>query len=413
MTWPFCGCSVGALVATTSVLGVLVVLLVVSQMKRGDELVNKAAVTVVTYVERLRGRGGQGGEEEVVMGVNVDEAFERWMRETKRTYATKEERDARRSVFAESVRRVYAHNARLKAGPTKATTTTTTGEMVMGLTAFADLTDEEFLREVGAVGPAAAKTGEECYASITASRERRRAANLAMERADLETLAKSKQVPVAMDWRDRGVVRHVRNQKSCGSCWAFAAVGAMEARHVIRTGRDVQLSEQQLVDCSRGLDGAGNQGCGGGWPANAFAYVQAQGGIDDRDAYPYEARDGPCRFSKWRVASRVRGVVNVTEFDEDALTRAVGLSGPVAVAIQVRSDFKLYAGGVYANAECGKTPQDLTHAILAVGYDVAVDGTPYWVLKNSWGESWGLNGFFLLRRGANECGIATCASYPE
>ncbi|MHC5589707.1 C1 family peptidase, partial [Escherichia coli] len=96
---------------------------------------------------------------------------------------------------------------------------------------------------------------------------------------------------------------------------------------------------------------------------------------------------------------------------EDELKHAVGLVRPVSIAFEVVKGFKLYKGGVYTSETCGKTPLDVNHAVLAVGYGVE-NGVPYWLIKNSWGNDWGVDGYFKMELGKNMCGIATCASYP-
>lgn len=115
----------------------------------------------------------------------------------------------------------------------------------------------------------------------------------------------------------------------------------------------------------------------------------------------------------WSIGAMVPGGSNnITAFDENELTQAVGTQGPVSIAYQVMGNFKSYKSGVYSDPNCSKDPQNVNHAVLAVGYGVE-NGTPYWLLKNSWGKTWGDNGYFKMLRGQNECGVADCASYPN
>jgi len=208
-------------------------------------------------------------------------------------------------------------------------------------------------------------------------------------------------------------VSPVKNQGHCGSCWTFSSTGALEAHYKKKTGRLVSLSEQQLLDCAGNYD---NHGCNGGLPSHAFEYVKENGGIDSEAVYPYKAAspDGTrCKFHKLFAAVQVMDVVNITQFDEKQLERAVGTVGPVSVAFQVASDFRSYAGGVYTSTVCGNQPKDVNHAVLAVGYDTdAATKKKYWIIKNSWGSAWGLEGYFLMERGKNMCGVSDCASYP-
>jgi len=171
------------------------------------------------------------------------------------------------------------------------------------------------------------------------------------------------------------------------------------------------LSEQQLVDCAGAF---GNEGCRGGLPSQAFEYIRHAGGIEKGSDYVYTGRDGSCRFDKTKVAAHVTGEVNITEGVESELFDAVTNAGPVAIAFQVVSDFQSYRSGVYDSTRCKSGPLDVNHAVLAVGYGTdAASKKPYWTVKNSWGTSFGMQGYFNMVRDKNMCGIATCASYPK
>jgi len=214
----------------------------------------------------------------------------------------------------------------------------------------------------------------------------------------------------SVDWRTKGVVTAVKNQGGCGSCWAFGTTGAVESAWAISTGTLLQLAEQQLVDCAGAF---GNQGCRGGLPSQAFEYIKFAGGISKGTDYPYTGRDGSCRAQPSKFAAKVTGEVNITEGAENDLLDAITNAGPVAIAFQVVSDFQSYRSGVYDSTRCKKGPMDVNHAVLAVGYATdAASGKPYWIVKNSWGTSFGIQGYFYMVRNKNMCGIATCASYP-
>lgn len=105
---------------------------------------------------------------------------------------------------------------------------------------------------------------------------------------------------VRIDWTQRGYVTQVKDQGQCGSCWAFSSTGSLEGQHFAATGQLVSLSEQNLVDCSGSF---GNSGCNGGWMDNSFRYIQANGGIDTEDSYPYETRTADCRFNPGTVGA--------------------------------------------------------------------------------------------------------------
>ncbi|XP_026366398.1 pro-cathepsin H isoform X1 [Ursus americanus] len=215
--------------------------------------------------------------------------------------------------------------------------------------------------------------------------------------------------PPFVDWRKKGkFVSPVKNQGGCGSCWTFSTTGALESAIAIKTGKLLSLAEQQLVDCAQDFN---NHGCQGGLPSQAFEYIRYNKGIMGEDSYPYKGQDGDCKFQPSKAIAFVKDVANITINDERAMVEAVALYNPVSFAFEVTSDFMMYRKGVYSSTSCHKTPDKVNHAVLAVGYGEQ-NGIPYWIVKNSWGPQWGMNGYFLIERGKNMCGLAACASYP-
>ena len=213
----------------------------------------------------------------------------------------------------------------------------------------------------------------------------------------------------SVDWRDMGAVTPVKNQKQCGSCWAFSATGAIEGQHFLKTKQLVSLSEQNLIDCSGSW---GNHGCNGGNMFKAFNYTRDNGGIDTEESYPYGAVNGTCRFSAKSKGATVTGYVRIPFGDESALMEAVTKVGPIAVAIDASdTTFHQYSGGVYYNPVC--STRNLDHAVLVVGYGTLLTGQDYWLVKNSWGADWGMDGYIRMARNKNNhCGIVTSAVYP-
>ncbi|XP_028133575.1 cathepsin L [Diabrotica virgifera virgifera] len=216
------------------------------------------------------------------------------------------------------------------------------------------------------------------------------------------------ELPSEVDWRPKGAVTAVKDQGHCGSCWSFSATGSLEGQHYRKTGKLVSLSEQNLVDCSTKF---GNNGCNGGLMDNAFRYIKANGGIDTEASYKYKAEDEKCHFNPKKVGATDKGFVDIESGSEDALKAAVATVGPVSVAIDASHEtFQLYNQGVYYEPECSS--EELDHGVLVVGYGTE-DDQDYWLVKNSWGPSWGLDGYIKMARNRNNsCGIATQASYP-
>jgi len=238
-----------------------------------------------------------------------------------------------------------------------------------------------------------------------------KAARLGYNNVDYQALRKlnakkldATAAPASVDWRTKGIVTPIKDQGQCGSCWAFSTTGSVEGAVAQKTGNLVSLSEQQLVDCSTAQ---GNMGCNGGLMDYAFQYIISNKGITSEASYPYTAT-GPNSCQKGKsAAATISSFQDVPSGDEDSLLAAVAVQ-PVSVAIEADQEaFQFYSGGVLT-AACGT---NLDHGVLAVGYGTA-SGTDYWIVKNSWGSSWGEAGYIRLERGINQCGIAEAASYP-
>jgi len=209
-------------------------------------------------------------------------------------------------------------------------------------------------------------------------------------------------IPSSLDWRQKGAVTPVKNQGQCGSCWAFSTTGSVEGAHAIATGTLVSLSEQQLMDCASSY---GNQGCNGGLMDDAFEYIIAHG-ICSEASYPYKGVEGTCKSCT--------SVAKISSYTNDPAGNEANLSnmiqaGPVSIAIEAdQSAFQFYSSGVFS-AACG---HNLDHGVLIVGYGT-LGSKPYWIVKNSWGASWGMQGYILMIQGKDECGLALAASQPD
>ena len=214
-------------------------------------------------------------------------------------------------------------------------------------------------------------------------------------------------IPSSLDWRNQGVVTNVKNQGYCGSCWSFSATGAMEGAYAIAHNKLVNISEQQLIDCSKSY---GNLGCNGGLMDAAFEYA-IDYNMTTEEELPYEAK-GHILCPSVEKHISFSSCTEVTQNNELHLLEAVAQQ-PVSIAIQADTKlFQFYSSGVITNVSCGT---ETDHGVLIVGYGVE-KGIDYWLVKNSWGPTWGSDGYVKLERTNSEdtegmCGLATSAAY--
>ncbi|XP_072546258.1 cathepsin L-like peptidase [Salminus brasiliensis] len=308
--------------------------------------------------------------------------FHAWKLEHGKSYGSEEEEAGRKMIWLTNRKLVLEHNKLADQG---------LKSYRLGMNHFADMDNQEYQAMFSS-----------CLRSFNETKTRGAAA--------FRRQPGGAYPPSSVDWREKGYVTPVKNQITCGSCWAFSATGALEAQMFKKTGKLVSLSEQQLVDCSGRY---GNNGCRGGLMEKAFDYVKDNKGLQSEDSYPYENEAGTCLFNPHKVSATCRGFMAVSSNDEISLEDAVALNGPVSVAIDTkRSTFQLYKSGVYDDPFCSKS--DLNHAVLVVGYGTDEKEQAYWLIKNSWGVHWGDMGYIKISKNKNNmCGVARHAVYPQ
>lgn len=330
---------------------------------------------------------GHGDSVEFASEERVVELFQRWMEKHNKVYKHAEEMQKRFTSFKRNLRYIIGRNS--DKGSKKAHS--------VGLNRFADLSNEEFKEMYFS------KVKKPINKMSAASGSRRSMEARKMESCD---------APSSLDWRNSGIVTGVKDQGSCGSCWAFSSTGAIEGINAIKTGELISLSEQELVDCD-----TTNEGCDGGYMDYAFEWVINNGGIDSETDYPYTSvtgYGGTCNTTKEQIkVVSIDGYKDVEE-EESAVLCAV-VQQPVSAGMDGSAiDFQLYTGGVY-DGDCSSNPNNIDHAVLIVGYGSEND-EDYWIVKNSWGTSWGLEGYFYLRRNTDSqygvCAINAMVSYP-
>jgi len=213
------------------------------------------------------------------------------------------------------------------------------------------------------------------------------------------------ELAASVDWVTKGAVTGVKDQGQCGGCWSFAATGGLEGAWELASGSLTSLSEQQFLDCD-----TTDSGCNGGLEYQGWSFFESKNeGICTEASYPYKAKDGTCKYSSCSLgipAGGITGVTHVKQNSASSLQSALNQQ-PVSIGIQAdQSAFQFYSGGILTGT-CGS---QLDHSVLAVGYDTS---SQYWLVKNSWGASWGANGYIKLTMSGDECGILDDASYPS
>ncbi|XP_049879983.1 pro-cathepsin H-like [Pectinophora gossypiella] len=308
---------------------------------------------------------------------DVSSAFRRFKRHHDKNYE-EEEHKMRQEIFRQNWRHIEEHNKKKLS-------------YRLAINQFADKTMEElsYLSGMGVSDPIREGTHKFPHTD-----------------AEIEDMASH--LPLNFDLRDLGVLSPVRNQASCGSCWAFAAAATLEgALARANGGRVLDLSEQSLVDCAWAFR---SHGCAGTQAIDAvFDYLMKHGMPTVREYGPYLEEDGYCNINNMTEVYNIKGYVGVTKNSPNALRAAVYKYGPVTVGVLVTQNMVFYKSGVFYDLEC--EPGPMNHAVTLVGYGVR-DGDLYWIIKNSWGEAWGESGYILLSASGDNCNTMHSAFYP-
>jgi len=275
---------------------------------------------------------------------------------------SEEEDNTRMNIWNKNVKMVAKHNSEKHS-------------YTMAINKFSDWTEEEFNNFLGYQARAERSTGK-TFENV--------------------------KTPETVDFRDEGKVTPPKDQGQCGSCWAFSATGALEGLWAKEMGELVSMSEQQLMDCGQG-------GCNGGHMINGWNHVAQAGGIQSEETYPYKHKDGHCQEDNSMFVAHCGGYEEVSPNESAMESALVEIGYPISIGVHAGSSFQHYHSGVYDDTHC-KNGQ-LNHAILVVGYDKS-GSEPYWIVKNSWGGSWGDHGYINMKMGVNTCGMKADPCYP-
>ncbi|CAG2111407.1 unnamed protein product [Medioppia subpectinata] len=286
-------------------------------------------------------------------------------------YSTAEEEEQRKVNFLQTLQTIAKHNELFNSG---------LESYEMGVNQFADLTDAEYKSMFSMPDPTVQKPAlAEPYI------------------ADPESLSS---VPKSFDWRQSGKVTPVRNQGSCGSCWAFSVIAAIESAYAIKKNKPgINLSEEQLVDCM-------NSKCGGQLITKGFDYVKAHG-VENEGQYPYKAGSGhygKCTEKASAPHTHIKGYKGLGHASgpnlatDGQIMAAIQANGPLSMQFNAAgNDFRNYKSGVITSNDMSWSA---AHAVLLIGWGTE-GGHDYWLFKNSWGTAWGAKGYFKMARGHN------------
>jgi C1A family cysteine protease len=329
------------------------------------------------------------------LSVELMAKFKSWVDFHGKNYESHDEKMQRLQIWLDNDERIQKHNNQ-QPPPS----------FQLGHNAYSDMTEQEFAAyfKMTPYNAEVAKEKIEAHIEHSDFVEQQRRALLEQDPVTL---------PDYVNWVQMGGVTEVKNQGACGACWAFSTTGALEGAKFVKTGELVSLSEQNLLDCDHT-----DLGCNGGLMDNAFKFDEKSGGLCSEADYPYQAKQNRACFTNCTdvPGTIVKTFIDVPPGNEKALLSAVAMQ-PISVAIQgSQFVFQFYKSGVLTSDTCGEHGQ-IDHGVLAVGYGTDLEtNEPYFLVKNSWGPTWGQEGFVKIGRNSkNEfgiCAILKMASFP-
>ncbi|XP_058723499.1 ervatamin-B-like [Vicia villosa] len=291
--------------------------------------------------------------------------FQSWMKEHGRVYKNVDEMAKKFNIFKSNLKYITKTNAKRKSPHGH----------VLGLTNFADWSHKEFKKTY------LHKNDMSMHNNT-----------MKMKMKNVTTVSCS--APKSLDWRSKGVVGSVKEQRTCGSCWTFSAAGAIESINAIVTGKLVDLSEQEMLDCEPSGD------CKFGYMSKVFDWVLLNKGVALEKDYVYTGTKGVCNSQISNSESSTFDTYDLVEQSDNGLLCAV-VNQPISVCLYAPPDFYHYSHGIYDGPNCPENSDETNHCLLIVGYD-SVDGQDYWILKNSWSTHWGMEGYMYLKRNTNK-----------
>jgi len=300
--------------------------------------------------------------------------FTYWMAQYNKTYATEVEYNIRFKNFLVNSKTVARLNA-------QSNTLNSTATFELNL--FAD----------NSLAELSARHGMEGYVPT--------------QRPGIPVSSPAEQGPTSFDWRTKNRLTPIKNQEQCGSCWAFSCTESIESVYMIAKGLNGNqmpaLAPQEIVDC----DHNGAYGCNGGDLPTCYEFVKGDG-LEKESSYPYRARDGACKARKDLAFVHIAGwkyVIPPGNHNEVTMANFLAANSPISITVDAQT-WSFYSSGVLMASQCGDS---IDHAVQAIGYDTTHG---FWIVRNSWGSSWGEGGYIRLQFGHNTCGVTSEVTVP-